>query len=81
MMEFRQEWSSPYTDLEDRHLLREIDRLREDMESTQKWIKELEDNEKPMEYINKKMAKLAFGFAREKYFILSQEAHRRGLLS
>jgi hypothetical protein len=80
-MDLRQEWSSQYINLDDQCLLNEIDKLEEDVANTQKWVEELESKKESIEYLNKKMAKLAFGFAREKHLILSQEAHRRGLLN
>ncbi|HHW67044.1 hypothetical protein [Defluviitalea raffinosedens] len=80
-MDLRTQWSSQYVHLDDQCLLSEIDKVKKDVESTQKWIEELENKKDSVEYLHKKMAKLAFGFAREKHQILSQEAHRRGLIS
>lgn len=80
-MKYRESSLRQHMELDDQNLLIEIDRLKKDVENTEKWMKELEAEKETIEYINKKVARLAFGFAREKYEILAKEAQRRGLLS
>lgn len=80
-MKFRENALPQYMELDDQNLLIEIDRLKEDVKNTERWMKDLEAENEGVEYMNKKIARLAFGFAREKYEVLAQEAQRRGLLS
>ncbi|WP_058486584.1 hypothetical protein [Defluviitalea phaphyphila] len=80
-MEMEKKIISKYIELDDQDLLNEINRLKEDLKNTKKWLKELEEEKRTVEYTHKKIAKLALGFTREKYEMLIQEAQRRGLFN
>lgn len=80
-MGFRREWIPNYIDLDDQDLLNQIEILKKEVEDTKLWIDESINEKGPMEYMNKRVAELAYSFACEKYRLFIDEARRRGILN
>jgi hypothetical protein len=69
-----------YTQFDDQYLLAEIVKTKKDVEETKELMDQIFEDDQRMDYMDKKIAKLAFSFAYEKYYGLSKEAEKRGLI-
>ena len=79
-MKFGLQWIPNYTDLDDEELLKQIEIIKKELEDTKRWLEESAKEKGPMAYMDKRMAKLAYAFAREKYRLYKEEATRRGII-